>query len=155
MKTLSCSSFDEATGTLTLNFSDAQTSIEAGKPYIVKWAGGENIENPVFTGVTIKAEYHAVATDKVSFTGSYMAFPLEANDRTMLYMGADNKLYYPDAAMTVGACRAVFVLNGITAGAPNDQTTNPQTTNPVRAFVLNFGDGEQTSILSLYGHQGL
>ena len=138
VKTLSTSSFDEATGILTLTFSGDQTSIEAGKPYIVKWATqGQNITDPVFNDVIIKAEYHAVATDYVSFMGSYMAFGLEANDRTMLYLGANNTLYYPSAAMTVGACRAVFELKGITAGDP---------ANGVRSFVLDFGEGETTSL---------
>ena len=61
---------------------------------------------------------------------------LDANDKTVLYLGAGNKLYYPSAAMTVNACRAVFVLNGLTAGEPQQSA---------RAFVLNFGD-ESTGI---------
>ena len=40
VKTLSSSAFSN--GTLTLNFEDA-TSIEAGKPYIVKWDGAVNL----------------------------------------------------------------------------------------------------------------
>lgn len=60
MKTLASTSFVD--GTLTLNFSEnSLTSIEAGKPYIVKWtkeAGyvdddAHNIVNPVFNNVTI------------------------------------------------------------------------------------------------------
>ena len=40
-------------GLLTLKFNNA-TSIMAGKPYLIKWeTTGENIVNPVFTGVTI------------------------------------------------------------------------------------------------------
>ena len=58
----------------------------------------------------------------------------------MLYLGADNTLYYPNAAMTIGAFRAHFTLNGI--GAPNAG---------VRSFVLNFGDGETTGIVSVNG----
>ena len=51
--------------------------------------------------------------------------------------GADNKLYYPSADMAVGSCRAVFKLNGITAGDLSAAGAN---------IVLNFGDGETTSI---------
>ena len=52
-------------------------------------------------------------------------------DNTMLYMGADNKVYYPNAAMTIGAFRAYFqLLDGLTAGTPAG----------IRAFNLNFGD---------------
>ena len=39
--------------------------------------------------------------------------------------------------MTIGAFRAYFTLNGITAG---------DLASLVRAFVLNFGDGETTAI---------
>ena len=44
--------------------------------------------------------------------------------------------------MTIKACRAVFVLNGLTAG---DLPTPGQAN--ARAFVLNFGDGEATGIV--------
>ena len=42
--------------------------------------------------------------------------------------------------MTIGPCRAYFVLKGITAG---DKPAE------VRAFQLNFGDNESTSIISM------
>ena len=65
----------------------------------------------------------------------------------MLYLGADNTLYYPNAAMTIGAFRAHFTLNGLTASDPNAG---------VRAFVLNFGEGsgESTGIISVDGAEG-
>jgi hypothetical protein len=44
--------------------------------------------------------------------------------------------------MTVGSCRAVFQLNGITAG---DQPAG------ARSFVLNLGDGETTGIQEVIG----
>ena len=71
--------------------------------------------------------------------------PLGANDKSVLYLGASNKLYYPSAAMNVNACRAVFVLNGLTAG---DIATS--------RIKLNFEDDETTEIRptpcpSLYG----
>ena len=140
VKTLSSSSFDD--GTLTLNFTDA-TSIEAGKPYLVKWTSGSNVANPVFSGMTINDKYDMVESDYVDFMGNTSPFTLEAGDKTVLYLGADNKLYYPSAAMTVGACRAVFQLhNGITAGDPASSAN-------ARRFVLNFGDGETTGIISI------
>ncbi|MBR5030660.1 MAG: M3 family metallopeptidase, partial [Muribaculaceae bacterium] len=58
--------------------------IEAGKPYIVKWATtGENITNPVFTGVTIdnsseaQANMTVISDDgKVKFVGKYSPFSI-------------------------------------------------------------------------------
>ena len=129
LKTLSSSDYNSETGTLTLNFADA-TTIEAGKPYIIKWTGNATWTNPEITNVTIRNVDAAVTTDDVTFQGNYSPVSLKANDRSVLYLGAGNKLYYPSADVTVGSCRAVFVLNGLTAGEKAN----------ARAFVLNFGD---------------
>ena len=136
LKELQSSSF--ANGVLTLNFEDA-TGMEAGKPYLVKWDTGDDIANPTFTDVTINNTLETTtSTDYVDFVGNFSPVNFTANDKTMLYLGADNKLYYPSVGLTVNACRAVFQLKGITAGEP---------LNGVRSFVLNFGD-EQTGIFS-------
>ena len=76
-----------------------------------------------------------MSQDHSTFTGFFSPVSLKANDKTVLYLGADNKLYYPSADRTVGSCRAVFALNGLTAGEKAK----------ARAFVLNFGD-ESTGI---------
>ena len=127
-------------GTLTLNFTPA-TTIEAGKPYIIKWdETGDDLVNPVFSGVTVgSSETTPVEiTGVISFTGTYAPVSIEAEgDRTKLFMGATNTLYYPNAAMTIGCQRAYFQLaEGITAGDINSS---------VNAIVMNF-DGETTSI---------
>jgi len=135
LKTLGSTSFNSETGTLTLNFEDA-TNIEAGKPYIIKWTSGGDRTNPSFSNVIIDNVTNAVVTDYVTFIGFFSPVSLDANDKSVLYLGAGNKLYYPSADMTVNACRAVFALNGLTAGEPSADA---------RAFVLNFGD-ESTGI---------
>ena len=117
LMTLSSSSFDSTTGTLTLNFSnELENGIVAGKPYIVKWTTtGDDLVNPVFTGVTISDATANVSTDYVDFIGTYSP---ERITRT---------------GYSVNACRAYFQLkNGLTAGDAQQQA---------RAFVLNFGDG--------------
>ena len=129
--------FDGETSTLYLYFKDA-SAIEAGKPYIIKWAAdNNNIENPVFNNVTISYVINPVASidGTLVFHGNYGSYSTDGADNTMLYLGADNKLYYPSSAMTIGSCRAYFTLYGITAGEPN----SPEQA-PVRAFVLNIGD---------------
>lgn len=147
LKTLSTSSYDSETGTLTLKFADV-TSIEAGKPYLIKWADGGDRKNTIFNTVTINDAYGAVTTDYVDFIGSFSPFTLEADDHSMLYISNDNKVYYPTADMAFGSCRAVFQLKDITAG---DLSVSSQ--NSARAFVLDFGDevitgnfGETTGI---------
>jgi hypothetical protein len=136
LMTLGTSSFSD--GTLTLNFEDA-TTIEAGKPYIVKWtAGGANIENPIFTGVTVSTTTAPVVTASVDFIGTTSPVTLIGGDRTKLYLGDANTLYYPLTDVTINSCRAYFELKGgIEAG---------DKPNSVQTFVLNFGD-ETTGIV--------
>ena len=138
LMTLSTSSFSG--GTLTLNFEDA-TTIEAGKPYIVKWtADGANIENPIFTGVTISNATAPIETVSVDFIGITSPVTLTGGDRTKLYLGAANTLYYPSSDITINSCRAYFELKGgISAG---------DKPNSVQTFVLNFG-GEETDIIPI------
>jgi hypothetical protein len=52
----------------------------------------------------------------------------------MLYLGAGNTLYYPNAAMTINAFRGYFQLKGITDG----DVTNAQ---------MFFGDDENTTAI--------
>ena len=130
--------FDEGTGVLTLNFTDA-TSIVAGKPYIVKWATtGQEISNPVFDDVTISLIKPQTVTSndkKVSFMGTYDYIAFDTDDRSILYMGAENTLYWPKSGASIGAFRAYFQLTD-----PNINAS---------AIVLNFGDGETTGIGSI------
>ena len=142
--------FDAASGTLYLYFKTA-TSIEAGKPYIVKWTSGSNITNPVFPGVTVTStpagtvEAKNSGLNTVQFIGTYSPTPLTPNDKSNLYLGAGSTLYYPngtnnaDGQYYVNACRAYFHvdLDG-SAG--------------VRAFVFNLGDDEVTTSIEGIGH---
>ena len=135
-------------GTLYLNFKPAGTTIKAGKPYIIKWTKPSNydsnprrydISNPVFGGVTINSTEPTTITSKdgtVSFVGCYSPFTLDANDRTNLYLGAGNTLYYPSTDVTINSCRAYVQLNGITAADISSE---------VNAFVRNFGDDDDAS----------
>ena len=140
--------FDSSTGTLTLDFVDAG-EIEAGVAYIVKWeTTGDPIENPVFKGVTITtdtpADHKTTSQDeKVSFVGTYDQKTYTDEDKTVLFLGDGNTLYYPSGSnpTTIGAFRAYFQLNGITAS---------ESSSGVRAFNLNFGeDNETTGIMSI------
>ena len=131
------SNFNPSTGVLTLNFIDAAT-IQAGIPYLIKWdeAIAEDLSNPVFLGVTVedKSETErAVTTDdgSVTFQGLFDAFSIVEEDKSLLYLGDANTLYYPSGAMTIGSCRAYFRLNGI-ANA--------------RSFILNLDDSQPTAI---------
>ena len=141
VETLAFSAFDDETGLLTLNFTDPLTSVEAGKPYIVKWnSDQEDIYEPTFYGVTINYVHDTnVETDVVTFHGLFSSMKFFEEDPSILYLGANNTLYYPNGAFTIGPFRGIFLLlNGIFAG-------DPSYPNGVKAFNLNFGDGSEAT----------
>ncbi len=135
----STSSLDD-NGVLTLNFNTV-TSIEPGKPYIVKWESGSDIENPVFKKVDINSSASTVVDfNGGSFVGTYNPFEItDANRNDILLLAAGNKLGYAKTDRTIangkalGACRAYFHIpaNG---GSP-----------AVRQYELDFGE-ETTGI---------
>ena len=132
-------------GTLYLNFKSA-TSIEAGTPYIIKWGTPEshpssNLTNPTFSNVTISDTRTEVesADGTLVFAGAYSPLSIGKENKSLLFLGGNNTLYYPQPAdaehpITIGSCRAHFRLKGIEAGDPVDPSSL------VRAFVLNFDD---------------
>ena len=122
-------SFDAKTGTLYLYFKEA-LSIEAGKPYIVKWGKESTIENPVFNNVSIDA----AASTSVNFTGgafkgTYEKITYTEENKSILFVGNknsdNNSLYWPTDGVSIGAFRAYFQLT---------DGTN------ARNIVLNFFD---------------
>jgi len=112
-------------GTLTLYFKET-TSIEAGKPYIIKWADGDNLVNPVFTNVPTDKTLHNVDFTGGSFKGTYTSNSWGAEDKSILLVGTGNSLYWPQSSASLGAFRAYFQLSG---GAS------------VRELNMNFGEG--------------
>ena len=137
--------------TLYLYFKEV-TSIEADKPYIMKWTTtAEDITNPVFYGVTVTAEAKeipnpyrdsyddpetitvAAPTDVTfpggKFCGTYDPTVIYNDEHNKFFLGDDNTLYWPDVAdYSVKAFRAYFDLSALPSG--------------VRTFSLNFGDVE-------------
>lgn len=90
-------------GVLTLNFADA-TTIEAGKPYLVKVTA--DLADPTFNGVTVNSTLTATQTASVDFvptmgktlvTGSV---DNEGNARSVLSLGGGNKLFHPTVVNT-------------------------------------------------------
>ncbi len=128
-RTLTSSSF--ANGTLTLNFSEPVDELKAGVPYIIKWNSDADLEYLDFGTVTLNTSLNPVATDCVDFMGNYTAVSLVANDRTKLYLGTNNTVYFPQKNRIIGLCRAYFELKDLIAG---------EKINEARAFVMNFSN---------------
>ncbi|MBR6455821.1 MAG: exo-alpha-sialidase [Prevotella sp.] len=137
VRTLKSASFSN--GTLTLNFTDGLDAMEAGKPYIVRWDSGDDLKNPEFTGVQLSDATPEIVFDNIgmTFKGVYSPFAFEAQDKSKLYMGSANTLYYPKKAMTIKAFRAFFDLgSNLIAAEPSANAGAKEITN----FVLNFGE---------------
>ena len=122
-RTLSSASY--AGGTLTLNFSEPVQTLTAGTPYIIRWEKAEgydacdpytwDIKDPLFENVTIDCAARNVETTKVTFTGTYAPITFNADNHSILFLGAENTLYYPESGASINPFRAYFQLNGISA----------------------------------------
>jgi hypothetical protein len=145
--------FDVEDGTLYLWFKTA-TAIEAGVPYLVKWEkaadyesneASYDISNPVFEGVTISnstvqtVESETTELETVQMVGTYSPVSVTANDKSILFLGDANTLYYSTIDRQIRSCRAYFSVPYIknNAGAK------------ARAFALSFDGEETTGILEV------
>ena len=96
--------------------------------------------------VTVTATTPAAITSSdgyVSFVGTFMSTNIFSTDRTNLYVGSNNKLYYPweddMEDFYIYSCRGYFRLNnGLKAADPNSST-------PRLNIVMNL-DGKTTSL---------
>ena len=139
--------FNATNGTLYLAFKEA-TAINAGVPYLVKWdAAGANFTSPVFFGVTINATATTTVSDadtglaEVQMVGCYSPVSVDANDKSILFLGDNNTLYYSTENRNIRSCRTYFSVPYI------NQTPGAK----ARAFVLNFDDEEATGIITVNG----
>ncbi|MBR4268622.1 MAG: hypothetical protein IKQ47_02405, partial [Prevotella sp.] len=112
-----------------------------GVPYIIKWEEGDNITDPVFPCVTISNTYEGFDNGeegdyRVRFLGTYNKM-VYGKDKSVLFMGSSNNLYYPDGEeqVTLGACRAYFKIG-------DDDAVNAK---GFTRFVIDFGE-ETTAI---------
>ena len=111
-------------------------TMKLGEIELVGDLQNQQIVNPTFTNVTLTAtEPTATVCGPVTFKGTYAPIAYDAEDRSVLFLGAKNTLYYPLESTHIGAFRAYFQLNGITAGDPE--------TGAIRSFKLLFGDESQ------------
>lgn len=126
IKKLSTTSVTE--GTLTLNFEDA-TSIEAGKPYLVKVLS--TISNPEFVDAVISNSIFPTETTYADFIptiGKTTIGNEGDNEKSVIFVGAANRLYNPTSLPAdIKGFRAYFkIKEGSTAN--------------IRAFTLKFDD---------------
>ena len=134
-KTLASSTFDDATGKLTLNFANA-TSIEAGKPYLVKV--NSPVQNPTFENVPTVSSTTTTETTYADFVPVMNPKELTSGDKTVLFVSGGNKLTYPSGDGNINGFRAYFKLKNVAAAAAYtfemsfDNTTGIQSVSDVR-----------------------
>ena len=145
--------FDVEDGTLYLWFKTA-TEIEAGMPYLVKWDKAADYDNnpsvydivsPVFEGVTISnstaqtVESKTAGLETVQMVGTYSPVGVTADDKSILFLGDANTLYYSTVDRQIRSCRAYFSVPYI----------NGHAEAKAHAFVLSFDGEETTGILEV------
>ena len=126
--------------------------MEAGKAYLIKWAEGDDLVNPYFK----EAKFNELEEDEelivknsfdlgngkfITFKGTFAPISFDEDDKSVLLVGDNNSLYYPQATASLGAQRAYFQLEGFEAGDP--------AAADAPAFVLNFGDATGFSNLNV------
>ena len=144
-RTLTAASIEGTT--LNLTFSDPVDKLEAGVPYIIKavekqtgYVSGPlyDLINPVFHNVVIDKTTHncvfGSGDTQVSFMGTYKSTAFDAEDRSILLMGGENKLYYPTTGAGIGAQRAYFKIGD---GA--------QLARSLTSFSIDFGEGDNAT----------
>ena len=119
---------------LTLNFADA-TTIEAGKPYLVKVAAQTDLSQAAFAGAIVSKETQPYTSATVDFIPTLGATDIETDDvRKILFFGAENTLYRPNStSSTMKGFRAYFQLKEAAE---------------VKGFEMNLGD-ETTGIKAI------
>ena len=137
VKQLTKSNYWQDKNQLELIFNNVDRAT-GGYLYFVKWTGGDNVTSPTFSGVIIYPYSDSPHADYVDQYGTFKPVTLEADDKTVLYLGADNKLYYPKSAVTINSfhgylkLQSNLVMGDLAAG--------------VRSIELNFGEDGTTSI---------
>ena len=134
--------------TIYLQFSapEALTQLSAGTPHIVRWTEGEgeDLQNPVFTAVTIDKTVRDASFDieegtAIEFKGTYAHTDFADADESILFVGEGNRLNYPLGGATIGAHRAFFKLQGISLSLKEN----------VKQFLMDVGEDDPTAIRQL------
>ena len=128
VRELNTSEFNSTTKTLTLNFTEA-TSIEAGKPYLVKVDAA--VANPTFDDMTIVSGTTTTETTYADFVPVMNPTSLTGGDKSILFVTGGDKLTYPNTTGNINGFRAYFQLHDL----PNE----------ARSFAMSFDD-ETTAV---------
>ena len=149
-------------GRLTLIFQpvdlngDSEGSVmKAGKPYLIRWNRADDYQdnkeydlvNPELSFTTV-GNLSRTETEFADFCGTFGAVDFPETDRRVLFLGKDDKLYYPEAGATIGAFRGFFRLKGLRIGDPSDPSNPGDEATTVKEFALDYDMNVGTSLTS-------
>ena len=119
--------------TLKLNFTDVLTKLEAGVPYLIKWAKPDDYDadpsaydlvEPTFENVSVKNvsvpfDNGESGDGHVQFIGTYSPTHFNVETPNVLVLGMTGSLFYPDgqAATPLRSCRAYFKVGSESSAA--------------------------------------
>ena len=107
---------------LNLTFADATSDYVPNTPYIIRWNKGDDVVCPLFTNVSFNTtqdgnyDNGVSGSGRVRFIGTCKGTTFEAEDKSILLMGAENQLFYPQPNPnggqnpSLGAFRAYFKI---------------------------------------------
>jgi hypothetical protein len=134
------------------------TSIEAGKPYFVRYAGAPTdvALTPLrFLNVKVTASTPAAGEgDECIAQGIFNPHSLVANDQNTLFLSSNNTLYYPTANGTMNGFRVYISVadgspmhNAIRNGLPISICEQESTTTTIDSVTHNVSTGKGTKII--------
>lgn len=110
-------------GELNISLRNVNT-IEAGKPYFVRYGSADALDKMDFTNVTISAAApQAVTFNGVTLQGTYVPFAMDTQaaldyNGGYLFLGQNDQLYWPGTAGSIKPFRAYFYVNAATSDLP-------------------------------------
>ena len=102
---------------LSLTFNKVTTGLVAGKPYLLQ--PSIDVVNPSFEGVTIAetSPVYQTSDTYIAFHGTYAPTELTGGNKNLLFLGADNELFWPESTGNIKGFRAYFEVKGSAAKA--------------------------------------
>lgn len=107
--------FSESVG-LTIECSHITAGTEANVPYLVK--PETNIDHIFFDDVMVETFTPQTIGNGIQFVGIEKPTPLTKDDKTVLFIGKGNKVYYPNEDFSLKGFRAYFKLPDGLISAP-------------------------------------
>ena len=112
------SSYNDTENKLVYLYFKEATSIEAGKPYIIRWTEGNPVLSPEFENVTLTNKTADARARLLLYKSLYSPQTFTSANKTVLYFNENGVLVHPSGQepVTVGAFRAYFRLTNLMGG---------------------------------------